>query len=383
MMSSPNRQPDQLDPPAIRVCLIQAYRAPLYIRGVSLKTALTSSASVSLSLAMNHSAGIRRYREAIRGLLRIRRELDPEIYILAFRGHEIAWLVRRLTRGRSFVFDAMMSPYAALEEERKFDLPGARLLAKLWRPFERSALTRADAVLTDTELHSEYLQSRFRIPAEKIIVVPVGAVEPPHNLLPSQAPGNVSLRVLFYGSFLPLHGIDVVLDAADMLRDLPVFFDFIGGSAKDARKLAARMSGPGTTRYSHRAWVPFDDLLETEIPAADLCLGGPFGDTPQSRRVITGKTHQFLASGKATVIGIINEDCGFVHKANCLLVEQGNAVALADAIRWAHENRGLLPSIGAAGRRLHEERYSSSVIGARLVEALSHLARPRDLRGCA
>ena len=362
--------------PQLRVCLIQAYRAPSYIRGYALRQALASTGVVSLALAMNRSSGIRRYREAIHDLLQAKRASKPGIYILAFRGHEIAWLVRRLTRGRLFVFDAMMSPYAALAEERKLGTPG-RLLAALWKPFERAALAHADAILTDTQAHSRYFQSRFGVPASKIIVVPVGAVEPP-AAFHQPARRNDSLRILFYGSFLPLHGIDIILDAADLLRELPVFFDFIGGTADDARKLALRFGDKGTARYSHRAWVAFDDLLGREIPGADLCLGGPFGDTPQSRRVVTGKTHQFLASGKATIVGAIEEDCGFIDKDNCLLVEQGNAAELAEAISWAHANKGRLASIGAAGRKLHEQRYSAPAIGTRLVEALSRLPPPGD-----
>jgi glycosyltransferase involved in cell wall biosynthesis len=365
----------------LRVCLVQAYRAASYIRGATLMAGLASVDSIALSLAMNRSGGLDRYREAICDLRNALRESDPEICILAFRGHEIAWLVRRLARGRLFVFDAMMSPYAALSEERKFGWPG-QLLAMLWKPFERAALRQADAILTDTQCHARFYEDRFGIPTEKIIVVPVGAVEPPVAPRRMDASGD-AFRILFYGSFLPLHGIDVILDAADKLRDLPLRFDFIGGNASDARKLARRMKQPGAMQYSHRAWVPFDDLLDSEIPTADLCLGGPFGNTPQARRVITGKTHQFLACGKATVVGAIDEDCGFVDKDNCLLVEQGNPATLAEAIRWAYEHRQRLPAIGTAGRLLHERRFSTDAIGSHLADALSHLAQASGRRTTA
>ncbi len=372
-MSEADETNDPIQPPAkLSVCLVQAYRAVSYVRGATLKAGLASARSISLSLAMNRSAGFRRYCEAIRGLLAAKREVDPDIYILAFRGHEIAWLARRLTRDRIFVFDAMMSPYGALAEEGKHGILG-RMAAALWKPFERGALMRSDAILTDTESHSEYFQSEFGVPRHKIIVVPVGAVEPPISSAPTEKRDDGAFRILFYGSFLPLHGIEVILDAAAILHDLPIRFDFIGGDGEDALNLAKRMRECGRVRFTHRAWVPFDDILGREIPSADLCLGGPFGDTPQSRRVITGKTHQSLASGKATIVGSIADECGFADKVNCLLVRQGDPRALADAIRWANENRDLLPDIGAAGRKLHEQRYASDVIGARLSDALSRL----------
>jgi len=359
--------------PLLRICLVQAYRAPSYIRGSMIKAGVVAAGgSASLYLAMNYSTGIRRYWEAIQGLLLAKRQHDPAVYILAFRGHEIAWLVRWLTRGRVMVFDAMMSPYAALLEERKFGLVG-RALANLWRPVERAALNRADAILTDTEAHSKYFQTQFGVPASKIIVTPVGAMEPAASAS-RRAQAHNELRILFYGSFLPLHGIDCIIDAATLLRDLPVFFVLIGGNKRDARKLARRLGRSHAPAFSHRLWVPFEDLLNIEIPTADLCLGGPFGNTPQSQRVVTGKTHQFLASGKATVVGAINEECGFIDKSNCLLVRQGDPAALAEAIRWAYHNRERLPAIGEAGRDLHRTRYSAPAIGARLIDALARLA---------
>ncbi len=44
-------------------------------------------------------------------------------------------------------------------------------------------------------------------------------------------------------------------------------------------------------RFKYQIWVPFDELPK-HIAAADICLGGPFGDTLQSRVGWTGKTVQ-------------------------------------------------------------------------------------------
>lgn len=246
-------------------------------------------------------------------------------------------------------------------------------LAKLIYPFERRMLRRADLVLTDTQLHAEFYARTFSLPLEHFCAVPVGAIEPEAAGDTSTKEESGAFSVLFYGSFLPLHGIDIVVRASARLADLPIRFDFVGGSEIQGRQLRQRCLALGVDNFTHRRWVPFNQLLENDIPNADLCLGGPFGGTPQARRVVTGKTSQTLALGKATVIGRIDEDYGFVNRVNCLLVEQADAVELADAIRWAYDNRTRLREIGANGRALYADRLSIRAITARLAVALQRL----------
>ncbi|MEZ4646189.1 MAG: glycosyltransferase [Chloroflexota bacterium] len=87
--------------------------------------------------------------------------------------------------------------------------------------------------------------------------------------------------------------------------------------------------------------------------------------------MITGKTYQFLAMAKPTVVGeLTNINEVFQHKENCLLVPQGNAEALANAIYWAYENRDKLPLIAMSGRQLYQTTFSTEQIGQRLRDIL-------------
>lgn len=356
------------------VAYVLSYRAPDYIRTRSLLDALHACPGIRVVSARNTRPGLWRYFETWRALMRIRATENPDVYVLGFRGHEIFWLVRHVARGKPIIFDALMSPYASLRDE------GGGWLGRLLAPFvhrvERHALLHSDAVLTDTRSHAEYFSRTFGVPPKRIVDVPVGAVEAvPVEAAATTAPETFS--ALFYGSFLPLHGIDVIVAAAARLTDLPIRFDFIGGRARHARRLRRLCARAGVTRYTYRRWVAFEQLLTAEIPAASVCLGGPFGGTPQACRVITGKTSQGLASGKATVVGKIEGGPNFVDHANCLLVEQGDPVSLSNALRWAHENRSALPGIGRRGRLLYEECLSVRVVAARLTDLLRHVA-PRD-----
>ena len=369
----PGRWPSDLNPRKLRVCFVLAYRAPDYVRGRSIIEALQRLEDVDLILAVNRHKGVGRYLDMLLQLVRTRKATDPDLYILGFRGHEAAWLVRWLTRGKPLVFDAMMSPYAALSTEGKAGWIG-RMLAPLWRGYEKAILHGADMVLTDTALHAAYYAHEFDLATADILPLPVGAIERPVPAeAPRQAAADDTFRVLFYGSFLPLHGVDCILHAAMQLTDLPIEFRFVGGTAAQGRKLRKACDAAGIRRYSHARWIPLERLLCDEIPRADLCLGGPFGGTPQARRVVTGKSLQCLALARATVIGRIDEDCGFLDRVNCLLVDQADATALANAIRWGYANRDKLPSIGRQGQLLYARRFSIDVIASRLMPALLNL----------
>ncbi len=362
----------------LKICYVLSYRAPDYIRTRSILRALRQIPDVDLHEAINTSTGIPRYLETFRKTQEIKKKYDPDVYFLGFRGHEFYWPLRHLVGNKPIILDALMSPYASLSRERKFGGLGVAA-ASAWRFLENSILNDANVVLTDTTPHLHFYQQEFSLPSRKILAMPVGAEESRKKIDSTQYKTPVQpqseMSILFYGSFLPLHGIEIILQAASLLRDLPIRFDFVGGNEKQARKLIANCTNLAITRHTHRHWVSFDELINVTIPGADLCLGGPFGDTEQARRVITGKTSQCLALGKATIIGRINEDIGFVDKQNCLLVPQGNPQALADTLRWCFDQRHQLAKIGERGRSIYSEKLSVDVIRQLLSKTLSELSR--------
>lgn len=364
----------------MKVCYVLSYREPRYIRTRSILRALRETAGIEVFEAINHSTNAARYYETFRKVREIKQQFDPDVYVLGFRGHEFYWVLRHLVGKKPIILDALMSPYASLSRERKHGEIGA-IAAMGWKSIESSVLKDADLVLTDTLAHCKLFEHEFSVASSKLLPIPVGAEEPePCHEQPSreaECRPKPLMTALFYGSFLPLHGVDIILEAASRLRDLPIRFDFIGGDSRQSSKLVATCAKLGITRYTHQQWMEFDELINTAIPDADICLGGPFGNTDQARRVITGKTSQCLALGKPTIIGEIDEKHGFVDKEHCLLVPQGNPEALAEALRWAYSHREQLVVIGEQGRAIYAERLSIKVIGHRLGKAICDLVPNR------
>ena len=360
----------------LRLCYVHCYREPNYIRKLAQLDALRLAPGIDTRVACNRRRGALRYLEALLAVVRATRQFRPDVYLLGFRGHEIFWLLRLLAHGRPVVIDALMSPSIALVEERRGGTFGI-LLGRLLLPLEGRILRRADLVLTDTTAHAELYAQRFGVAPERILPIPVGAIPEPDQISNRKRPAGAPLRVLFYGSFLPLHGVDVIIEAAAMLHDRPIQFDFIGGSLLDMHWLRKRCAILGVQRYTHRRWVPFDVLVQRDIADADVCLGGPFGATPQAMRVVTSKTSQCLAQGKPTVVGKTPLDAGFIDRENCLLVNQRDPVALAAVLRWCDANRDRLPDIGDAGATLYRQRLSVEAISEPLAAALQRLVPDR------
>ncbi len=349
------------------ICYVLSYYSPKYIRTRTLITAIQESNKLELCEARNSSVSLIRYVETVVKLIWTRLVKNPDYYLLGFRGIEIFWLIRILTFGKPLIFDHMMSPYDSLINEKRIIKAGS-VLDKILYSYEKISLQQADLILTDTPIHQKFFSNLYKVSSKKIIPIPVGADEESLRNKSMKDSSKV-FEVLFYGSFLPLHGIDVILLAAENLRNLPIKLRLIGGDNKDSDNISNLVQQKKLYNVDHQQWLAFDDLLEL-AGSVSVGLGGPFGNTPQGNRVVTGKTMQFFALGKATIVGKIAEDYGFQDKINCLLVQQGDPVALANAIHWAYRNQNLLPEIGRAAKQFYKDNFSINVIRKELEKVL-------------
>jgi glycosyltransferase involved in cell wall biosynthesis len=354
-----------------KVCYVLSYRCPDYVRTKSLIQALKKINDIEIFEAVNRAKGMFRYAQTLCRLFALRIIQNPDYYILGFRGYEIFWGVRIITLGRPLIVDHMMSPYDSLVNEKKIVKKGG-VIDRFIRFYEKSLLRYADIILTDTDLHRIYFADQFAVLAEKIHPIPVGADENVFRPVPVMLHKDEKdlFAVLFYGSFLPLHGINIILTAAHLLRDKPIRFTIIGGKGRALRDFNEMRKRLKLTNIIHKVWIPYEQLPDM-IQKSDVCLGGPFGDTGQAHRVITGKTFQSLAMGKAVIVGKTGHDDGFRDKENCLLVSQGKEEELAGAILWCFENQDQLPAIGSNGLNLYRDNFSTECMRKILQEIIS------------
>jgi glycosyltransferase involved in cell wall biosynthesis len=228
----------------------------------------------------------------------------PDVVLVGFPGvldMLIAAPIARL-RGIPVAWDMFMSLYDTVVEDRRLLRRGS-LAARLLHAIERFALRRADFVFLDTEAHARRVETLFGFAPGSMGAVWVGAeanffdVDAGTVATPS-APVGPPLRVLFYGQFIPLHGIETIIRAAHLTRSEAIEWHLIG-KGQEAERIARLIDEQPLPRLRWDTWVDYDQLPGC-IAAADICLG-IFGTSEKAASVIPNKVFQIVATGRPVV----------------------------------------------------------------------------------
>ena len=269
------------------------------------------------------------------------------------------------------LFNPLVTLTDTLVEDRGLIEPGsvpARLIALV----DQIGLRLADVILVDTDENGRYLVERFRIDEARLVTVPVGADETIFYSDESEdESGRQVLDVLFFGKFIPLHGIETIVRAAGLLRKhQEIRFELVGtGQAyQQMRRLSNEL---GVTSIRWTDWIPFQELGEP-IRAADVVLG-IFSGGAKAARVIPNKVYQGLACGTA----VVTRDSPAIREClatgrQALLVPPEDPEELAAALLLLREQR-LRERIAAGGLAAYEDCGSRKVRSQGIRTALKKL----------
>lgn len=362
----------------MKIAVITCYKDPDYVRARTLRAALERLPGIETIVIKNSQRGLGRYAEVLRQIWRVKREERPDAYLLTFRGYEMLPFLLLLSGKTPVIFDEFINLTEWMVDEHK-KMKAGSWPAKLLNQWYARQLKKCRLILADTAAHAASSARRSGLPLEKYLALPVGTDETLFQPLPHisnkiyEGRGTTGqlFQVFYYGSMLPLHGLEVVLAAAKQLKArADIHFLLVGGGATAAKNIAQAQAGGAQINY--QAWINFNDL-PTAIAESSLCLAGPFGNTVQSQLVITGKAYQFLACGAPIVIGKNRASGEFQNRKNALVVPQGDAEALAAAILWAADHDAELNAIAQSGQELFRQQFSLNALAKTLAPALKQL----------
>lgn len=304
---------------------------------------------------------LRTYSRLIRQYLRIE---NHDIVVVGYPGQLdvfVAALLCRL-RDKPLVWDIFMSIYLiAIERELDTKSPAA---VTLLRWLERVACRLPNLLVLDTTEYANWFEGTHDVPAERFRLVPTGADSRIFQPAASSQENNDCFRAAYYGTFIPNHGVEYIVEAARLLADDPTIQLELIGHGPDrgtAETLASCYDLPN---------VEFVDWLEPatlrqRITEVDVCLGA-FGTTPQSLMTVQNKIYEGLALGKPVITGdgpAVRD--ALTHGQHVFLCDRANPESLRNAICTLRDDAGLRAHLAQCGHEWFQQNATVEKIGER------------------
>jgi len=224
------------------------------------------------------------------------------------------------------------------------------------------------------------LISERGVPEHKIALVPHWADEshfypkPTSVELVGERAPRPAFTVMYAGSLGDVQGLDIVVEAANLLRArTDIAFVFVGGGIAEPA-LRARVSELGLSNVRFLGQQPLERMSEI-LTLGDVQLI-TLRDLPVFRATMPSKVQSILASGRP-IIGAVAGDAAAALEASgaATLISPGSSIDLAAAVeKFERMERAERERMGVAGRKYYDREFGRPVGGARLENLLQRAA---------
>jgi glycosyltransferase involved in cell wall biosynthesis len=296
-----------------------------------------------------------------------------DLVFVPYPSHTDAWLVLILAKLRKVpvVLDAFYGIYDTAVRDRKI-FRKTSLPAKLIWHYENRLLRAADIILVDTDENASMFAKDFDIGIVRFVAVPVGVDE--SLWTPVQSHLRKSFQVLFWSTFIPLHGAEIVAEAAKLVEGKNSDIEFLViGNGQLGQNFEMQLE---CLKLKNLKWIdkfiPLPEIRK-HVENAGCCLG-VFGNTEKTQRIIPYKAYQTLAAAKPLITAHTRASAAlFTDGIDALLVRLEDPLDLSKAILKLAGNRKIAADIGQNGRKLYDYRLSNLIIESKIYKTLYEL----------
>ena len=243
------------------------------------------------------------------------------------------------------------------------------LFSKFLFYLDKFSFKMADVVILDTDEHIKYICDLFNLDKNKFKRVWVGADEDVFYpiLSNSNKKENNIFKVLFFGKYIPLHGLEYIIKAAKLLENEKDIKIKMIGTGQLYEKIINLSKELEIKNIDFVEWIEYTKLVK-EINKADVVFG-IFGGTDKSLRVIPNKVFQAIACGKPVITGdslAVREL--FTNEENISLCENRNAESLKNAILELKNNSSLRKNLADNSYEVFKNSLVCKEIGKELLK---------------
>jgi glycosyltransferase involved in cell wall biosynthesis len=299
---------------------------------------------------------------------------SPRCVVVPYPGHLVVRSIAARTRV-PVVLDLFLSAYDTCVEDRRLVEPGS--LGAYWlQRLDRRACAAADLVLLDTPENAAYVAELTGLPSQRFGWLPVSDPDAPSAPTPWQESRDGILRVLFFGTGVPLHGLRTLIGAVTMAHEVEL--TIVGGTAVD-RAYAKALLGE---RLVLEPEFVARDRLQDLLTRSQL-VAGVFGEGGKAQRVVPFKLVHALAAGRPVITADTPAVAGWLDGCGAVWTSPaGDAQGLGAQLRELAANQEQVRAAAAVARAAYDRHFGTGAAGERWRELLvrADLSKPRRAR---
>ncbi|WOB25428.1 MULTISPECIES: glycosyltransferase [Xanthomonas] len=270
------------------------------------------------------------------------------------------------------IADAFISIYDTVINDRQLASRDS-YISKLLKSAERRAFGTANVIIVDTPQNAEFYAKTFHLPLQLFRPIPLSTNEKDYLKAPPSK--KKTLNVLFVGTLIPLHGIEVILAAAELLSYREDIVFTIVGDGQEACAVENSIINGTSNLIWQRKWMPPEKLAEYIIDSS-ICLG-IFGSTSKADRVCPYKIYAYASVGRP----VITRNSSWLKQATqdygqppFLGIPPGDPAILADTIVRLADNTTLQEQMAEASNRFYADCLSNQKAYSQFRECLMESA---------
>ena len=299
------------------------------------------------------------------------RKIEYDVMMIPWRG-VLTLPLAKLVHKKPIIYFPAFSIYDTLVNDRK-KIRKNSLKAKFVHFVDKTACNWSDMIIVESFEEIKYFVKEFGLAKKKFRQYPLAADESIFYPQASMKNPNEKFIVLFFGSFIPLHGIEIIVKSAKILRKSEDIIFRICGEGQTKTEIKKLIEKNDLNSVKLLGFVSKETLIEN-IHSSDICLG-IFGKTEKAKKVVTNKVFQILASKKPliTMESPASLEAHLEDKVNCLLVLPSSPEKLAEAILFLKNDPKQRCKLEDAGYDTYLKHLSIDSVGKKLVGYIDEL----------
>lgn len=342
------------------ICFFGNY-IPDYPRIQVLKKGLVAN-GVKILECHTRKTGLAKYFELWRQHRRLRDQYD--VLLVTMGAYTLVPFARLITK-KKLIFDAFVSLNVTAQDRGE-----AGLSFRFW---DKLGCLLADKVLLDTNAHINYFVENYHLDRRKFIRVLVGADDEIFAPSPLPDPGRGALSpargegnserfiVHWHGYIVPFHGLEIVIEAANKLRDYKdIEFRITTRFNSKYEKIKRRMEELALNNIKFYPETSYRELSR-QLNESDLSLG-VFGTNAKASLVIPNRIYEAVACQ----VPVITADTSAVREvfdeASMKFCKASDAKALVTAILELYNDKEQRKSLAANAYEIYKTRLTPEIV---------------------